>query len=46
MKSIKGKIVILVAICAVVSTLINGTFSYQGAARIIGQDANKIMSME
>lgn len=46
MKSIKGKIVTLVAICAVVSTLINGTFSYQGAARIINQDAHKIMSME
>ncbi len=46
MKSIKGKIVTLVAICAVVSTLINGTFSYQGAARVINQDANKMMSME
>ena len=46
MKSIKGKIVTLVAICAVVSTLINGTFSYQGAAKIINQDANRIISME
>lgn len=32
MKSIKAKIVTLVAICALVSTLINDTFSYQGAA--------------
>ncbi|MGN0437380.1 MAG: methyl-accepting chemotaxis protein [Lachnospiraceae bacterium] len=46
MKSIKGKIVTLVAICAVVSTLINGTFSYQGAAKVINGDAHKMMSME
>lgn len=46
MKSIKGKIVTLVAICAFVSTFINGTFSYQGAAKVINQDAQKIMSME
>ena len=46
MKSIKAKIVTLVAICAVVSTFINGTFSYQGAERVINQDAHKIMSME
>ncbi|MGN0494875.1 MAG: methyl-accepting chemotaxis protein [Lachnospiraceae bacterium] len=46
MKSIKGKIVTLVAICAVVSTLINGTFSYQGAAKVINEDAHKMMSME
>ena len=46
MKSIKGKIVTLVAICAFVSTFINGTFSYHGAAKVINQYAQKIMYME
>ncbi len=46
MKTIRAKVVFLVAICAVVSTLINGTFSYQGAAKVINQDAEDMMTMK